>query len=84
MKIEKMREELEKARQKATEWQARAKDIERRVTEQENLEIVQAVRSIAASPEELGGILEMIRSMKEPPAQNNIIKEGIYQNEEQV
>lgn len=81
MKIEKLREELEKAKQKATEWQARAEDIERRVTEQENLEIIQAVRSITASPEELNGILQMIRSMKEPP-QNIIIKEGTNQYEE--
>lgn len=64
MKIEKIRTDLEKARQKAAEWQARAKDLERQLTEQENLEIIQAVRSITASPEELGDILGRIRSMK--------------------
>jgi len=67
MRIERIKEELEKARRKAAEWQARAKDLERQLTEQENLEIIQAVRSITASPEELGDILGRIRSMKTAP-----------------
>ncbi len=62
MKTERIRADLEKARQKAAEWQARAKDLERQLTEQENLEIIQAVRSITASPEELGEILGWIRA----------------------
>lgn len=69
MRTEKIREELEKARQKAVQWQARAKDLERQLMEQENLEIIQAVRSITASPEELGDILGRIRAMKEIPAE---------------
>ena len=52
---------------KAAEWQARIKDIERQITEQENLEIIQAVRGVTASPEELKTILGMIQSMKELP-----------------
>ena len=91
MKLERIREDLEKARQKAVEWQARAKDLERRLTEQENLEIIQAVRSITAAPEELGEILEKIRSMKalaETPEvavqepQNNIAREEADKHEE--
>ena len=69
MRTEKLKEELEKARQKAAQWQARAKDLERQLTEQENLEIIQAVRSITASPEELGDILERIRAMREGAAE---------------
>lgn len=76
MKIDRLREELEKARQKAVEWQARAKDIERRITEQENLEIIQAVRSITASPEDLKDILTRIRSMKELLEQEQIREEA--------
>lgn len=64
MKIEKLKAELEKAWQKAAEWQAKARDLEKQVTEQENLQIIQAVRGITASPEELGDILGQIRSMK--------------------
>lgn len=75
MKIDKLKAELVKAKEKAAEWQVRVKDIERQITEQENLEILQAVRGVAASPEEIRDILDLIRSAKEPP-QTNIIKEG--------
>ena len=93
MKIERIRTDLEKARQKAAEWQARAKDLERQLTEQENLEIIQAVRSITASPEELGDILGRIRSMKlsapmptetSQEQQNNMERKETDQHEEQI
>ena len=64
MKIERLRADLEKAKQKVNQWQARAKDIERQITEHENLEIIQTVRGVTASPEELKTILELIQSMK--------------------
>lgn len=81
-KTDRLKLELEKAKQKAVEWQARAKDLERRITEHENLEIIQAVRGITASPEELKDILGAIRKMKEPPAGSLIKKEETKQNEE--
>lgn len=74
MKIERLKSDLAKAREKAAEWQARVKDIERQITERENLEIIQAVRGVTASPEELRDILDLIQSAKEPP-KNNLIKE---------
>lgn len=74
MKIERLKEELAKAKQKAELWQARAKDLESQLTKQENLEILQTVRGVAASPEELRDILGLIQSMKEPP-QTTAIKE---------
>lgn len=67
MKIEKLKAELEKAWQKAAEWQARARDLEKQILEQENLQIIAAVRSITVSPEELGDVLGRIRAMKELP-----------------
>ena len=82
MKLAKLKAELEKAKQKAAEWQARVKDIERQITEQENIEIVQAVRGITASPEELKKILGMIQSMKELPQEELTKKEETDQNEE--
>ena len=60
MRIEKLKAELEKAWQKAAEWQARAR-------EQENLQIIAAVRSITVSPEDLGAVLGRIRAMKDLP-----------------
>lgn len=67
MKIEKLNADLERARARATLWQARLKDLERQKLEQENLEILQTVREVAASPEEIRDVLDLIRSMREPP-----------------
>ena len=67
-KIDRLKDELAKAKEKSSIWQARVRDIERQITEQENLTILQAVRSVAASPEELRDLLDLIRSSKEPPA----------------
>lgn len=83
MKLDRLKTELEKAKQKAAEWQARVKDIESQITEQENMEIIQAVRSVTASPEELKKILGMIQSMKELPQNKLTQKEEPDQNEEE-
>lgn len=69
MKIDRLRGELERAREKAAEWQARARDLEKQVTERENLEILRQVRAVAASPEELRGLLAALRAAKEPPVE---------------
>ena len=66
-KIDRLKAELDKARGKAAEWQARVRDLEKQVTEQENLTILREVRAIAASPEELRGLLDALRAAKEPP-----------------
>ena len=65
-KINKLKAELVRAREKASEWQARVRDIERQITELENTEILQVVRGVAASPEDLRGLLDIIRTMKGP------------------
>lgn len=67
MKIERLKNDLDKARQKAASWQARAKDIERQITEQENMEIIQAVREVSVSPEELKELLGRLKSMESLP-----------------
>lgn len=66
VKSQRLRADLERARQNALQWQVRAKDIEKRIREAENQEIVQAVREIVATPEELTQVLASIRAMKEP------------------
>lgn len=43
------------------------RDIEKQITDCENTEILQTVRGIAASPEELRGLLDMLRASKAPP-----------------
>lgn len=71
MRSDRLKEELARAKLKAAEWQAKVKDLERRITLQENMEIVQAVRSISATPEELRKILAQLTDMREPPAGNS-------------
>lgn len=66
-KLEKLKTELARAKKKSGEWQARVRDIEKQITDCENTEILQAVRSIAASPEELRGLLDMLQAVKDPP-----------------
>lgn len=75
VKKDKLRADLVRAKEKASEWQARVRDIERQITECENTEILQAVRSVAATPEELRAVLNMIRAVNEPSA-TNIRKEN--------
>ena len=52
-KLEKIDRELEKAREKAAEWQAKVRDLEKQRQEEENSMIVQAVRSLKLTPSEL-------------------------------
>ena len=66
-KIDTLKADLVRAKEKASEWQARVRDIERQITEQENLEIVQAVRGVITAPEDLRAVLDMIRAAKEQP-----------------
>ena len=66
-KKDKLRADLVRAKEKASEWQARVRDIERQITEQENLEIIQAVRGVITAPEDLRAVLDMIRAAKEQP-----------------
>ena len=69
-KIDTLKADLVRAKEKANEWQARVRDIERQITEQENLEIIQAVRSMLTTPEDLRDVLDMIRMSKESPETN--------------
>lgn len=67
MKLERLEAELAKAREKSAEWQAKVRDLEKQVREQENLTILREVRAIATSPEELRGLLDALRAAKKPP-----------------
>ena len=82
MRIDKLKAELSKAREKAAEWQARAKEIERQITELENPEILQMVRGVAASPEELRELLDRIRTAKELPQMDSAKKEDFERENE--
>ena len=56
-KIDKIEKELEKAREKAAEWQAKIRELEKQKQEEENSQVVQAVRSLKLTPAELMAFL---------------------------
>ena len=70
VKRERLRADLTNAREKASQWQARTRDLERQLTELENTEILRIVHGVASSPEELRGLLDLIRAEQEPPQTN--------------
>lgn len=82
LKAEKLEAELAQAKKKASHWQARVREIERQIVEHENNVILQAVRGVATTPEELRGLLDMIRaaSAKEPPAVNSEQEEKEFES----
>lgn len=84
MRSDRLKEELAKAKMKAAEWQAKVKDLERRITVQENLEIVQAVRSISATPEELRAILAQLTNRRDVSAENGTGGQAQADNEKPV
>lgn len=57
-RLEKIDKELEKAREKAAEWQAKVRELEKQRQEEENSMIVQAVRSLKMTPAELLAFLD--------------------------
>ena len=56
-KIERINKEIAKTREKITELQNRLKGLEAQKTEAENLEIVQLVRAMRLTPQELTEML---------------------------
>ena len=56
-KIERIDREIQKTREKITEYQNKLKGLEAQKTEAENLEIVQLVRSMRLTPAELNAKL---------------------------
>lgn len=72
-KIDRIDREIEKTREKITEYQNRLKGLETQKTEAENLQIVQLVRSMRLSPQELTAMLgkEPIPGIATIPADHN-------------
>ena len=56
-KIERIDQEIAKTREKIAEQQEKLKDLETQKTEAENLEIVQMVRALRLTPEQLNAML---------------------------
>ena len=56
-KIERIDREITKTREKIAEYQEKLKTLEAQKTEAENLEIVQMVRALRLTPEQLNALL---------------------------
>lgn len=72
-KIERINKEIAKTREKITEYQNKLKGLEAQKTEAENLEIVQLVRAMRLTPQELNAMLSGsgIPGMTAAPAEEN-------------
>ena len=55
-KIERIEREIQKTREKITEYQNKLKGLEAQKTEAENLQIVQLVRAMKLTPQELNAM----------------------------
>ena len=56
-KIDRIDREIAKTREKLAEYQNRLRELEAQKTEAENLEIVQMVRAVRMTPQELNALL---------------------------
>lgn len=57
-KIDRIEKEMQKTREKITEYQSRLRELQTKKTEAENLQIIQIVRSVRLSPQELSALLK--------------------------
>ena len=73
-KLDRLRADLEKARKKRAEWDAKVKDLERRYREEENSEIQDMVHAANLTPDQLADLLRMFAEDAAPkPAVINTI-----------
>ena len=64
-KINKLKAEKEKNLRKISEMTARNDDIDKQVTELENLDIIGIVRENEVTPEQLAELIQSLRNVKE-------------------
>lgn len=65
-KLERLGDELAKARKKKAEWDSRVKDLERRYREEENSEIHEMVHAANLTPDQLSELLKMFAEDSAP------------------
>ena len=81
-KLDRIGADLEKARKKRAEWDAKVNDLERRYREEENSEIHEMVHAANLNPEQLSELLRMFAADMAPkPDTINTMNEEETQNE---
>ena len=73
-KLDKLRAELEKARQRRAEADAKVKQLEQRLKDAENTQILAEVGALKLSPEQLKMFLEMATSGQLGTTESAVIK----------
>ena len=79
-KLDRLGADLEKARKKRAEWDARVKDLERRYREEENSEIHEMVHAANLTPDQLAELLRMFAedAASKPAVINTTSEEETY------
>ena len=67
-KIAKINTEIDKTKAKIAEFQARLGELDRQKTEIENTEIVELVRGVDATPQELAAFIRAFREQSGAPS----------------
>src|SRR5699024_5476452 len=81
-KLDRIGADLEKARKKRAEWDAKVKDLERRYREEENSEIHEMDHAAKRHPEQLSELRLMVAADMDPkPDTINTMNEEETQNE---
>lgn len=79
-RILKIQDEWERLRRKVSAYQTRMRELERKKTELEYMNIVQVVRGIEVSPEELKEVMLMLRNKKRDAFLPEMKKDGNIEN----
>lgn len=81
-KLDRLGAELEKARKKLADWDAKVKDLERRYKEEENSEIHELVHAANLTPDQLSELLRMFAADMTPkPETINALSKEEQQDE---
>lgn len=82
-RLDKIGADLDKARRKRTEWDARVKELERKYREVENSEIQDMVHAANLTPDQLSELLRMFAAdmVPKPETINSMNEQEEMQNE---
>ena len=82
-KLDRIGADLEKARRKRAEWDAKVKDLERRYREEENSEIHELVHAANLTPDQLSELLRMFAAdmVPKPETINSMNEQEVMQDE---
>ena len=84
-RLVKLREELEKARKKRDDWEAKVKDLERRYNEAEKVYVYGIFQTANMTPEQLAELIRLAESgIPRTPAciQEDDIEDDTYEEED--